>query len=149
MGTGSATSFADVEVSGISVSSKDHAAGSVGDSVVGIIGEVVKDLVDGGSRVFGGSGLLGANSTKGNKKFVLDDTNVEEESTNDALDAKNASGIKGRTGWRVRCVLDLCAIVDLGVLVGGWTRLRGVTSRHLARMVAMYSSIVSRQVRLT
>ena len=57
MGTGSATSFADVEVSGISVSSKDHAAGSVGDSVVGISGGVVKELFDGVSSDFSGYGL--------------------------------------------------------------------------------------------
>ena len=38
---------------------EDHAAGSVCDSVIGVCSDVVKELFDGGSSVFGGGGLLG------------------------------------------------------------------------------------------
>ena len=55
MSTSSAANFFDIEVASVGVGCKNHAAGSVGDSVVGISGDVVKELVDGGSSVFGGS----------------------------------------------------------------------------------------------
>ena len=41
------------------------------------------------------------------------------------MGAKNAGGIEGRTGWSVHCILDLCSVVDFGVLVGGHDALEG------------------------
>ena len=45
MGAGVATSFADVDVAGVGVSCEDHAASLVGDSVVEVCGDIVKQLV--------------------------------------------------------------------------------------------------------
>ena len=44
MGASLTTSFAEVEVAGVSMDCDDHAAGSVGDSACG---NVVKELFDG------------------------------------------------------------------------------------------------------
>ena len=41
------------------------------------------------------------------------------------MDAKDAGVVKGRTGWSVHCVLDLCSVVDFVVLVGGQDALEG------------------------
>ena len=63
--------------------------------------------------------LVGTNFTEGYEKFVVDHLSIEEEGANNALDAKDAVFIKGWIGWSVHCLLDLCSVVDLGVLVGG------------------------------
>ena len=57
--------------------------------------------------------------------FVVDGASVEEEGTDNALDAKDAGCIEGRTGWSVHCVLEFCSVVDFGMLVGGQDALEG------------------------
>ena len=58
MGTGVAAGFADVEVAGVDMGCEGHAASTVGDFVLGICGNIVEQLVDGGGCGFDGSGLL-------------------------------------------------------------------------------------------
>ena len=58
MGTCSAVCFADVEVGGFDVGCEDGAAGTLGASVVGVCGNKVEQLVDGGVCGFGGGRFL-------------------------------------------------------------------------------------------
>ena len=52
MGASTATSFADVEVAGVGVGCKDHAASSVCDSIVGVCGDVAEKLLYGGGYLW-------------------------------------------------------------------------------------------------
>ena len=84
------TSFADTEVAGIGVCCKDHDAGLVGDPVVGVCGDVVEQLIDGG-------GLLGSDFTEVDEEFVVDGSRIEEEDADDALDSFDAGIVQGWT----------------------------------------------------
>ena len=54
VGASAAACFANVEVSGVGVAAKDHAAGMVRDTVVGICSEIVEELEHVGVGVFCG-----------------------------------------------------------------------------------------------
>ena len=101
------------------MSCEDHAAGSVGESAVGVCGNVVEQLVNGGGCVFGGRGLLGSDFTEGDDELVVDGSSIEEEGANNALDLFDAVIVEGWTSWISVGILDLCAVDDFGVLVGG------------------------------
>ena len=49
----------DIEICVVGVSCEDHGAGSVEDAVVGVGGEIVKELTEVGIGELGGSGLCG------------------------------------------------------------------------------------------
>ena len=119
MGAGAATIFADVEIAGIGVSCKAHAAALVGDSAVGVCGDIVAKLINGGGCVFVCGSLLGADFTESDKELVVDGSSTEEEGADNALESLDASIVEGRTGWIGAGILDLCSVVDFGVLVGG------------------------------
>ena len=58
MGSYAAVGLGYVEVGGAGVSFKDHVSGAVGDSIVRIGGEVIKELEHVSVCVIGGGGLL-------------------------------------------------------------------------------------------
>ena len=76
MGTSAAAPLGLVEVPGIGVDGKQHAAGAVCDAVVGVGGDVVQELVDGGASGLGGGSLLGADGAEGDKEFVVNSAAV-------------------------------------------------------------------------
>ena len=96
---------------------KDHVACTEGDAIVWLRGKIVEELVDSTSGGLGGHGLLGANGTESDKKFVVDRASVPQEGTDDTLDAFDAVCVK----WRAcigRCrLLGLGAVGDGGMLV--------------------------------
>ena len=71
-----AVGFADVEVGGVGVAGAYHVAGPVGDAVVGVGGQAVKELehVDVGGLC--GRGLLLGEAAEGHKEFVVDSSGV-------------------------------------------------------------------------
>ena len=66
-----AVGFDFVEKVSVRVTREDHAAGTVGDSVFRVSGDVFKYLVDGLHGAFGFGSLLGAKGTQGHEKLVV------------------------------------------------------------------------------
>ena len=90
MGARTAAGTSLVEVSGIGVDCKDHISRTVGDSAVGVRGEIVKELVDSVSDGLGGRGFLGASRAESNDNLVVVCASVPQEVTNDNLDVFDA-----------------------------------------------------------
>lgn len=61
------------------MSCKDHGAGTVGDSIIWVCGDIVHELVDGLGGVFGSFGLLLADGAEGGEQFVVDCSGIIEE----------------------------------------------------------------------
>ena len=49
-----------VEMGCIIVAGEDHVTGLLGDSIIGVVGHIIKDFMNSGICVFFGCGLLGA-----------------------------------------------------------------------------------------
>ena len=56
MSSSSIVSLADVDISRIGVAGKDHVAGSVGDSTIGVCGDIIQELLYPFVGGFGGRG---------------------------------------------------------------------------------------------
>ncbi len=84
------------EVGSIRVDIKDHVGGIVADGSVGVCVEIVEELFDFVLRVFCCSRLFGGDATEGNEGGDVDRAGVVKNSTNDLLEATNASeGVDG------------------------------------------------------
>ena len=68
----------DIEVGVIREGCWAHAAGSVGDAVVGVCVDIVQNLSDGDSSGFCCFGLLGYNDIEGNKECVVYRSSIVE-----------------------------------------------------------------------
>jgi len=100
------------------VGGEDHVAGAEGDAVVGVGGDVVQELVDGGIGCFGGGGLFGADRAEGDEELVVDGAGEVEQGADDALDAANAVLVKGRARVGFHDELAFAAVLDGLALVG-------------------------------
>ena len=118
MGASADVGFADVEVGSIVMGSEDRVAGSVDNAVVGISCHIVKQLQDVSIGLLCGGGLLGANVAERNKQFFVDGLCVEQEATNNFLDALDTRGIQGRAIGGLSDILSLGSVVDINVSMG-------------------------------
>jgi hypothetical protein len=91
------------EEAGVRVGGEHHRAGSVGDTILWVCGNIVEELVDHFGRVFCSFGLLGADGAEGGQEFVVSCSGVIKERADDALDAFDTCVIKG---WACVCVRD-------------------------------------------
>ena len=91
MGASAAAGFGFVEEAGVGVASKQHVAGAVSDAVVGVGGDIVKELVNGRVGGFSGRCLLGADGAEDHKELIVDGVAVPEEGTDNALDTFDTS----------------------------------------------------------
>ena len=123
MGSCVAAGLGYVEVGGVGVSCKDHVTGAVGDAIVGIGGEVIKELEHVSVCVVGGGGLLLGELSEGSHEFVVDSSGTISDSFDELLDAEFSGAIKRQAGRSFRGVLKLCPIDDRGVTVRGVLRL--------------------------
>jgi len=89
-----AACFAGIEVGGIGVGCKDHAALTVDDAIMGISGAVVQKMIKPGVGGFCGCCLLGANFTEGMKKLVVNCPRIVEKCAHYALNAFDSECIK-------------------------------------------------------
>ena len=87
MGSCAAAGLGYVEVGGVGVSCKDHVAGTVGDAIVGIGGEVSKELEHVSVCVIGGGGLLLGELAEGYQEFVVDGLGIIADGSDELLDA--------------------------------------------------------------
>ena len=79
MSASSAARVAFIIETSIGMCSKHHVASSVPDAIMGIGGDVIKELMDGSRGGFSGSGLLTTDGAESNKKFVVDCMAILEE----------------------------------------------------------------------
>ena len=70
---------------------QDHVGGTVADGSFGVCVEIVEKLFDFVLRVFCCSRLFGGDATEGNEGGDVDHAGVVKKSTNDLLEATNAS----------------------------------------------------------
>ena len=106
---------------------EDHAAGSVGDAVAGVGGDVVEELRDCVVGCFFDRGLLLAKFAESHKQLVIDGATVKQERTYDGLHAEDASFVKGSAVISFGGVLDFGAVNDWSVFVRGVLRFLGVS----------------------
>ena len=121
MGPSAATRPGLVEGASVGVAGEEHVAGVVCDTIVGVGGDVIKELGDGSVGVLGGGGLLGADSAERHKEFVTNGSAIPEESAYNVLDAFDAGGVKRGAGVWGGGVLHLSTILDGSVIV--WRKL--------------------------
>ena len=87
VGASAAARFADVEVRGVCVAAKDHAAGTVRDAIVGICSEVIEELEHVSVGILCGRGLLLVELAQGDEELVVDGAGVVADGANELLDA--------------------------------------------------------------
>ena len=76
MGSGAASGLVYVGVGGIGMSCKDHFTCTVGDAIVGVGGEVIKELEHVYVCVIGGRGLLLGRIAEGYQEFVVNNLGI-------------------------------------------------------------------------
>ena len=87
MGSCATVGLVYVEVGGVGVACKDHVADAVGDAIFGIGGKVIKELEHVSVHVIGGGGLLLGNLAEGYQEFVVDDSGIISDGSDELLDA--------------------------------------------------------------
>ena len=97
---------------------QNHVTGAVYDTIVRVRSDIIEWLVDGCCSAFGGGGLLGANSAKDHKVFVVNCTHIIQQCNCYALDTSDGRLIKIVAGIFVGGELLLGAIHYAAVLVG-------------------------------
>ncbi len=123
--TSAAEAFGFIVEASIGVDVEYHVTATICGTIVRVGGEVVKKLVDGFGRGFGGSGLLGAQGAESGKKFVVDSLCVVEKGADDDLDSFDTFVGERRTvGFVVGNLGDL-AVDDFAVFVRGEVVLGG------------------------
>ena len=110
-----------------------HVAGQVGDAVVGVGGQVVKELEHVNVGGFCGKGLLLGKVVESYEEFVVNCSGVVSDCANELLDAQLASVIERWSLGYVGGILEFCAVVDGSVAVRGVLGFLGVG------MVKLYS----------
>ena len=105
---------------------EDHVAGPVGDTVVGVGSEVVKELEHIDVGFLCGRGLLLGEIAEGYQEFVVDCSGVVPDGADELLDAQLASVVERWAVGYVGGILDLRAVVDGGVAVWGMLGFLGV-----------------------
>ena len=115
VGTDAATCLAEIEVCCVCMSAKDNITGSINNAVLGIGGDIIKQLCDGMVCAFCGGCLLRADFIKYHKDFFVDCTCIVQETSYYLLDAFDARVRKGRTGFGLSCILGLGTISDFNM----------------------------------
>ena len=117
MGSDTAVAFGLIVESSIGVYCEDHAAGTVDGTVVGIGGNIIKELGDCRCCCFCCCCLLGSNGIERDQEFVVDGSCIIKESSYDALNTFDSSGIKRCAGVIFHCRLKFGAILNFTVFV--------------------------------
>ena len=117
VGTDAATCLAEIEVCCVCMSAKDNITGLINNAVLGIGGDIIKQLCDGMVCAFCGGCLLRADLIKYHKEFFVDCTCVVQETSKNLLDAFYASGMQGRTGSRLSCILGIGYINNFNMAI--------------------------------
>ena len=92
------------------VSSGDHVADSIGDAIIWVGDDIIKELVNGHSGVFSGKNLSDADGADVNHELVVHDTCITEEGTNNALDTLDISSVEWRTDVGFVGILNFGAV---------------------------------------
>ena len=108
------------------MSCEDHVAGAVGDAIVGICGEVIKELEHVSVCVIDGRGLFLGELAEVYQEFIVNSSGIIPDGSDELLDVDFSSAVKRRAGRSFRGILNLCRIYDGGVTVRGVLRFLGV-----------------------
>ena len=117
MGSCPVARFVNVEVCCIGVSRQYHVAGSIGDAIVWVRGNIIKELVGGFISVFRGHRLLGSNVSKADEEFGVDGSGIVQQVTQNDFHTLDDFVVNFGAVVRVGCVLGLGAIVDFVMFV--------------------------------
>ena len=97
---GATASTGDVKIRGVGLGGEDHGAGLVEDAVVGIGGEVVKDLTGDGLGELCGCGLCVSKVAEGDKELVVYCATIIQEGADNGLDLFDTGVVKFGAGVR-------------------------------------------------
>ena len=100
MSTGATASTGDVKTHGVGVGGEDHGAGSVEYAVVGVGGELVKELTEVCRGELCGCGLCGTKVAEGDKELVVYCTPIIQEGADDGLDLVDTGVVELGAGVR-------------------------------------------------
>ena len=106
------------EEAGIRVGRKDHGAGTVGDVIIWVGGNIVQELDDGRAGGLGGGSLLGAQFAEGDKEFVIHCMAIVQQCSYYALNLFDSHIIQRKACFWHLGILGPGAILDFCVPVG-------------------------------
>ena len=100
MSAGTTVSMGNVDICGVGVGEEDHGAGSVEDAVVGVGGEVVKELTEVGLDELSGCGLCGSKVAEGEEELVVYCKTIIQEGADYGLDSFDTGVVEFGAGVR-------------------------------------------------
>ena len=100
MSAGATTSKGDVKIRSVGLGGEDHGAGLVEDAVVGVGGEVVKELTEIGLGELGGCVLCGSKVAEGEEELVVYCTTIIQEGSDNGLESFDTGVVEFGDGVR-------------------------------------------------
>ena len=140
VGSCKAAGLGYVEVSGVGVYCEYHVAGAVVDAIVGIGGEVIKELEHIYVCVVGGGELLLCDLAEGYQKFVVYISGIIADVSDKLLDAEFPGAVKRWAGRSFHGVLNLFPIDGRGLMVRGLLRFIGVGTMSSAPAASRWTT---------